>query len=1061
MANLGALVVSLEANMARFQSDMGKSAQVTEQAMQKMDASSARAQQALKRLDSSVIVVKNSIAGLAAVASIGAFKNLSDSASTVEGKIRLVTDSYKELKSVQSDLLGVSQKTRQSFESTVDLYSKVYRASEDLNLSQKDMIKFTGAVNNAMVVSAAGAQQSEAAILQLGQAMASGKLAGDEFKSISENAPRLIQAIANGMGVARGQMKQLATDGKLTAEVITQAVIGQFATLEAEAAKMPVTIGQSFQQLRNVMVNYMTGINESSGVTQAVSSAVGAFANNIKTLEAAVAGLVSYKVAGWMIEISAAMAMKANAAYAAAGALSTERFATIAAAEANVLKTRADIAAAEIKIANIAATRAEAVATLASANATAIATSAVGAYSTALAMNRAALQSRSVALAELAVLGRTQVAAEAAMAAANVSAAAATTALTTAKVAGAGAAGLASRAIGLLGGPIGAVATVLGLGVTAWQLWGNAAKDSETKAATAVGNSTQDILDNLDKQIAKLEKRNQLAQMGIQSSDSDSPEKQRQNAIALEIKAAQAGTGEYAGLNEVARIEHSRRLGAEYGELAGKMAKASKLMAQDEKRTQGEKLGKWMIDYANKSEQMRAELDKARKDLGSAFTPELEERIREKFTEKPNKSIAKNEIARVKKDYDDQLHTVENALQKEQDAIQFNTQYIAEQRNQDLVDLQTYNDYRQRAIDANLSAIKRASDAEIVILEEARDGAAKPQDAQGYQNKINDQIARQAKAEQDAGQASKMLKLDLSDAQSELNKTTKEWVIQQELAVGQFQFEIDMLGKSAIEVAKLTAARRIQLQVEEEIRRAQDKSSTPIDRTEFDKRASQAISKSNALYDQADAKDKDPWFNMQESIRRYGEEANNVGAQIGSGMTNAFKSAEDAFVQFTMTGKLSFADLARSVIADIARIQARKAIAGMIEMAIGAFSGSSGGGSAGAESSASSTTSAWSASVGGGTGFKARAAGGPVWTGESFLVGEQGPEIFTPQRSGTIIPNGALGGSGGSVMVNVSVDASGTSTEGNDQQGRQLGAMIGNAVRGVILQEKRPGGMLA
>jgi len=86
-----------------------------------------------------------------------------------------------------------------------------------------------------------------------------------------------------------------------------------------------------------------------------------------------------------------------------------------------------------------------------------------------------------------------------------------------------------------------------------------------------------------------------------------------------------------------------------------------------------------------------------------------------------------------------------------------------------------------------------------------------------------------------------------------------------------------------------------------------------------------------------------------------------------------------------------------------------------------------------------------------------RAGGGPVQGGQSYLVGEQGPEIFTPGVSGGITPNHALGG-GTSVVVNV--DASGSSVEGDEQGGRELGRMISVAIQSELIKQKRPGGLL-
>ena len=87
-----------------------------------------------------------------------------------------------------------------------------------------------------------------------------------------------------------------------------------------------------------------------------------------------------------------------------------------------------------------------------------------------------------------------------------------------------------------------------------------------------------------------------------------------------------------------------------------------------------------------------------------------------------------------------------------------------------------------------------------------------------------------------------------------------------------------------------------------------------------------------------------------------------------------------------------------------------------------------------------------------------RANGGPVMGGGSYIVGERGPEIFSPGVSGTITPNHALGGS---TNIVVNVDASGSSVQGDEEQGRELGRMISVAIQSELIKQTRPGGMLA
>ncbi|KWR80351.1 phage tail tape measure protein [Cupriavidus sp. SHE] len=194
-----------------------------------------------------------------------------------------------------------------------------------------------------------------------------------------------------------------------------------------------------------------------------------------------------------------------------------------------------------------------------------------------------------------------------------------------------------------------------------------------------------------------------------------------------------------------------------------------------------------------------------------------------------------------------------------------------------------------------------------------------------------------------------------------------------------------------------------------------------------------ALEQLGRYYDQLTAKRAD-WSNgARAAFADYQDYAGNVADQTGRLFGNAFQGMEDALVGFAMTGKASFGDFAKSVIADLARIQARAAISGLFQMGInyvgGLLGGSLGGagsfdGAAGAVagSAGSATTplagdffgTAGSVSGNYGAGLFAlptRASGGPVVAGQPYLVGEEGPEPFIPSTAGTILPAKALGGS--------------------------------------------------
>ena len=173
----------------------------------------------------------------------------------------------------------------------------------------------------------------------------------------------------------------------------------------------------------------------------------------------------------------------------------------------------------------------------------------------------------------------------------------------------------------------------------------------------------------------------------------------------------------------------------------------------------------------------------------------------------------------------------------------------------------------------------------------------------------------------------------------------------------------------------------------------------------------------------------------EDGLTKYREGMKDIATRVSEMVVNSFKKMEDALVEFVSGGKLSFRDLANSIIKDMIRIQIQQSITGPLSSFIGGlFKGPT-------------NTSAIAG---------AKAMGGPVRGNSSYLVGERGPEIFTPRTSGNITPNNKLGGT--NVVVNV--DASGTDVQGDEQQGRALGQLIAAAVQSELVQQSRPGGIL-
>ena len=197
-----------------------------------------------------------------------------DEWTNMYSRIGLVTKSTEEQATMQEKVYEIAQMTRQEYGTTADLYVKMARNSKELGATQQDVLNATETVNKALVIGGASTTEAKATILQLGQALASGRLAGDELRSISENAPLLFQAIADYYGVTIGKLKDMGAQGQLTAEGVFKAILKAKTKMDKEFGKMPVTIAQSVTYALNRIGKLIFNLNKETSVFQAIAGGI-------------------------------------------------------------------------------------------------------------------------------------------------------------------------------------------------------------------------------------------------------------------------------------------------------------------------------------------------------------------------------------------------------------------------------------------------------------------------------------------------------------------------------------------------------------------------------------------------------------------------------------------------------------------------------------------------------------------------------------------------------------------------------------------------------------------
>lgn len=239
----------------------------------------------------SIFNLTNALRGLVAYVSIRQLVEYADTWKLVQGRMSLVTTSTQQLNRVTKDLFDVAQRTRNSFVAVADTYTGIARATRELGVSEQTLKRITETISKTVTISGAPAASAEAALFQLRQGLAAGALRGQELNSVLEQTPRLAEAIAKGMNLTIGQLRKAGEEGKITAEKVIEALTNQAEAVDAEFAKMPLTIGQAFTMLNNSITKMVGEIDKATGISTGLATALATVAENLGTVLAIAAGV--------------------------------------------------------------------------------------------------------------------------------------------------------------------------------------------------------------------------------------------------------------------------------------------------------------------------------------------------------------------------------------------------------------------------------------------------------------------------------------------------------------------------------------------------------------------------------------------------------------------------------------------------------------------------------------------------------------------------------------------------------------------------------------------------
>lgn len=199
---------------------------------------------------------------------------MADSVTILRNRLELATGSATKAAAAFDGIFQAAQSSRTSFTELGATYATVARAGQQLGLSQSKLMTVTQAIGNAMAIGGGSAASMQAALVQLGQGMSSGVLRGEELNSVMEQAPRLAQALADGLGVPIGQLRKLGEQGALTSQLVIEALTKSAPKLAEEVKNATMTFGQALTVLDNSMTVFVGRVDEASGISKLLASAL-------------------------------------------------------------------------------------------------------------------------------------------------------------------------------------------------------------------------------------------------------------------------------------------------------------------------------------------------------------------------------------------------------------------------------------------------------------------------------------------------------------------------------------------------------------------------------------------------------------------------------------------------------------------------------------------------------------------------------------------------------------------------------------------------------------------
>ena len=321
----------------------------TNQELQQTDTVAQKASNEIASLKTGFNAVTGALAALGIGATAQEIAQTADAWAGLNARVKIAVGEHGNAQQAMSDVVEIAKETNSNLTATGDLYARLTKIGQEMAIPQDQVLSLTKTINQAIQVSGGSADSAQAAITQLQQALASGVLRGDEFNSMMEQSPRLTQAMADGLGVTTGELRNLANEGKLTTDVVTKSLLSQSEAIQKEFSAFPLTIGSSIENLKTSWTVFIGELDQTHGISAKVAESLTWVADNLDSiataLEVAGRAFLAYKA----LNIAMTFIEKANNIKLASTAIAQETTAIATNTQAQIANARATTATATAK----------------------------------------------------------------------------------------------------------------------------------------------------------------------------------------------------------------------------------------------------------------------------------------------------------------------------------------------------------------------------------------------------------------------------------------------------------------------------------------------------------------------------------------------------------------------------------------------------------------------------------------------------------------------------------------------------------------------------------------